>query len=1015
MCTVRPQTWHPVLFFLFSYIWQIYADAGFLVVTIERVIARSDFDPGVFGIGGSGADFYAVVTIDGREETTRDSAIGDKNDISPNWKFSKAVDLSRNFVPISIGIGDVDGFLRGGDDIADVNPQGGKTLTLQVNPSPCQVSGPVSGKCGDSLVAVGSGSEAAEIHFHVEIQDTASFPSLPWDVVPTDPAISALFDPNHLLLNPRWGWQSQPTSNPPKFDDCSSVAACTQQFPKNDFPGWSIPFVCHSNLIGRNGQGHTNWEVVTYKGQQIHWQDHESGIISDDDYNLLLDTPITNGFASGGTAGNTENIKLEFKAAETIDHFGRTPYWKSFRDAVDDDDPNPNQVNGKEAIAIGLLGLDRVHDSPSEIHPVYALAIHVKTDPSDDTWAIFARNFGNEGMCSGDMHYADFRTLTIQLPRPASVAAAVKPRVVSNIFLGNNANQMDIFVDANQDTFISFHMNPTPNDGNEGDRISGELHLSWVGTGTPRRSQVWISEISENHTLSSREEEGEGQGEPEQVLREFFESLTPEQKETYRAIVPPVPPRSDDSSRRSANILSGKPAPVTTKPPLAAVKNPLQEQHQRDILSGYCGSFGGRLPQDKPGSCDDLLPFTRLVHTGQQGSTGWYTSPVTITLIAINVNGKGIDHTEYKFGSQAFIRYASPFSLPQGVSTISYRSQDRATKFEVTKEATFRVDTIAPQGSLTIGLPQYAVGPPVVISSTTPLTLAGTDSGSGVSSVSYRFFPDGTTPISYTKTSGGSTQFKLSGPDGIYQVDFLVTDVAGNKLAQSQKIRMSSSADLKILSIVVVSPPSPFVLVDTPVQLVIRTVLVNLGFVHPVDGVLKRTVVDTADVTLTPKDVTQTEKALETNQQRVQEQTYTVKCQKESSNSITFTSSVELSVGPGITDNDLSNNQQALTIQIICKISWQAGVLYHVNDEVVFNGLVYIARQTHTSQVGWEPPATYALWARIPVKDEWAPQVIYRTGDIVVFAGHHYKAIQGHQALDSWAPPNVPALWQRLD
>ncbi|MCJ1247618.1 hypothetical protein MMC30_004833 [Trapelia coarctata] len=1010
MCNTPLPPWLLVLVLLFSCVCQIDAYAGFVVVTIERVIAHDDFDPGaIFGIGRSDADFYADVNIDGRDENNRDNYIGDEDDISPNWKFSKAVDLSRSFA-VSISIGDVDGFLRGGDDTADINPQGGSTLTLQINPSPCQISGPVSGNCGDLLVATGNSYPKAEIRFRIEIQDLASFPSLPWDVVPADPAISESFDPNHLLLNPRWGWQTQATTSAASFGSCSSVAACTQQFPKNDYPGWSVPFVCHSNIFGANGDGHTNWEVVTYRGP-INWGGHQSAFYQDDDYNIELDTPTTNGFASGGTSDNTKSLELEFKASESIDHFGQTPYWKNFRDAVDDDDSNPNHVNGQEAIVIGLLGLDRVHGAKSELHPAYAMAIHVKTDPSDDQWAIFARNFGNEGMCSGDMHYADFRTLTFQLPRLAGVAANVKPRVVSSNFFGNAASTTNVFVDANQDTFISFGMNPTPNNGDEGDRISGELHLSWVPQGTPRRSQVSINETSEIHALAPRADEGD----PEDVLGELYDSLTPAQKEIYLAIAPLQPPRTDDSIPRPVNILSGKPAPAATKPPLFAAKNPLQEQRQRGILNGFCGSFSGQLPPDHAASCDDLLPFTRLVHTGQEGSTGWYTNPVTITLIAIDTSGKGIDHTEYQIGSQSFIRYSSPFALPQGVSTVSYRSQDRAGRFEVTKQATFRVDTIAPQSSLAIGLPQYDAGPPVIISSATPLTLTGTDSGSGVSSVSYRFFPDGTAPNAYTRIPGSSVQFKLTGPDGVYQVDTLVTDVAGNTLTQSRKIRLSNSADLAIVSVGVVSPPPPFVVVGSPIQLVVRTILVNLGFVHPVDGILNRKVVDTADVTLTPKDVTQTETALEWKVQRTRDQSYTAACQKKGSNTVTFTSRLDLSPTPGISDNDLSNNQKTLTISISCKLPWQPGVLYHIGDEAVFNGLLYVCRQTHTSQPDWTPPATYALWARIPVTDEWAVQVIYKTGEVVVFEGHHYKAIQGHQALSVWTPPVVPALWQRLD
>src|SRR5262249_47028594 len=148
------------------------------------------------------------------------------------------------------------------------------------------------------------------------------------------------------------------------------------------------------------GVGHTNWETVTYKGP-IFWEDHSNPTFGDDDYNFLIDTPDSDGVTSGGTRDNQDRVKLEFQARETIDHFDNTTFWNQFHQAVDDDDQSArNLVDGKEAVAIGLLGLDREHESKSEIHPVYALAIHTSTNPADDTWAIFVRNYGNEGWCS---------------------------------------------------------------------------------------------------------------------------------------------------------------------------------------------------------------------------------------------------------------------------------------------------------------------------------------------------------------------------------------------------------------------------------------------------------------------------------------------------------------------------------------------------------------------------------------------------------------------------------------
>jgi len=36
-------------------------------------------------------------------------------------------------------------------------------------------------------------------------------------------------------------------------------------------------------------------------------------------------------------------------------------------------------LNKKEAVAFGVFGLDGAHSSTSELHPVFGLAIHIKT------------------------------------------------------------------------------------------------------------------------------------------------------------------------------------------------------------------------------------------------------------------------------------------------------------------------------------------------------------------------------------------------------------------------------------------------------------------------------------------------------------------------------------------------------------------------------------------------------------------------------------------------------------
>src|SRR5207237_7543816 len=62
----------------------------------------------------------------------------------------------------------------------------------------------------------------------------------------------------------------------------------------------------------------------------------------------------------------------------------------------------------------------------------------------------------------------------------------------------------------------------------------------------------------------------------------------------------------------------------------------------------------------------------------------------------INVSGKGIDHSEYSFDNNIWVRYTAPFTLPEGIITVYYRSQDVVGAFEATRQQSFRIDRTPP-------------------------------------------------------------------------------------------------------------------------------------------------------------------------------------------------------------------------------------------------------------------------------------------------------------------------------
>lgn len=57
---------------------------------------------------------------------------------------------------------------------------------------------------------------------------------------------------------------------------------------------------------------------------------------------------------------------------------------------------------------------------------------------------------------------------------------------------------------------------------------------------------------------------------------------------------------------------------------------------------------------------------------------------------------------------------------------------------------------------------------------------------------------------------------------------------------------------------------------------------------------------------------------------------------------------------------------------------WGAGVAYEAGQRIRYEDVLYRCEQAHTSQTGWEPPETRAVWTPVSV-DEW-PEWIQPTG-----------------------------------
>lgn len=101
-------------------------------------------------------------------------------------------------------------------------------------------------------------------------------------------------------------------------------------------------------------------------------------------------------------------------------------------------------------------------------------------------------------------------------------------------------------------------------------------------------------------------------------------------------------------------------------------------------------------------------------------------------------------------------------------------------------------------------------------------------------------------------------------------------------------------------------------------------------------------------------------------------------------------------------------------------LEWVAGEQVQVGTLRTYGGATYRCLQAHATQADWVPPNVPALWAVVveepqePTTDEWAVGVAYKVGDVVAYGGAEYECRQSHTAQVGWEPPKVLALWLPL-
>lgn len=101
---------------------------------------------------------------------------------------------------------------------------------------------------------------------------------------------------------------------------------------------------------------------------------------------------------------------------------------------------------------------------------------------------------------------------------------------------------------------------------------------------------------------------------------------------------------------------------------------------------------------------------------------------------------------------------------------------------------------------------------------------------------------------------------------------------------------------------------------------------------------------------------------------------------------------------------------------------WGVGIAYAVDVRIRYADKLYRCVQAHTSQSGWEPPATPALWTEVAKPGEipvWrqptGAQDAYMTGDKVWYPEKDTTVYRSIIDNNVWAPDAYPAGWEVVD
>jgi hypothetical protein len=311
--------------------------------------------------------------------------------------------------------------------------------------------------------------------------------------------VSDSTDDNGFPFNPTWGWQRLVGIDPAPRDLCS-LSFKHFLFPEDDL-GLCTPQPTTKNIsISRCGSfcpnpgdcgtwgaipGHVDFTPAQFEVDWVSFPIDGHG--EDDDYTIDVARNDRSLLVAGG------HVQMEFDSDETIDQF-TTPFWTGLHNAVNkmdtekrNEEPVYDEADGffhsrpngrahdNRAVIVGLLGLDCEHSCSPELHPVYALAVETDTNPDDNVWAFFARNWGDEGYCGTSDRPVPNSSITVRLTQRHATDVEILP---SSLIETSQAVGVPVvaMAPAGGAALVQFPLG----DSSKKPMIDGELHLRWT-------------------------------------------------------------------------------------------------------------------------------------------------------------------------------------------------------------------------------------------------------------------------------------------------------------------------------------------------------------------------------------------------------------------------------------------------------------------------------------------------------------------------------------------------------